>query len=194
MACAFINKMKCIGATDVDLGILYAGVDANAIIKRTVLNKQKDKVYIEVAIWDITKVIEINLAKSTRTLNNYSRPLKWDSRIYEEFCVISINYFGNYTLITDKNMNMQIMEGAHGSCRRLRLVKGGSFLNFNAVFDGRYIEYYFMNGKIYNRGFTRGANKQCVEYIDEKDIRQKCILSTEVKQPAYIKIREDSVG
>ena len=61
------------------------------------------------------------------------------------------------------------------------------------IYGGMNIEYYFMNGKIYNRGLTRGVNKRWIEYIDEKDIRQTCIISTEVSQPAYIKIREDLV-
>lgn len=111
MTCTFINKMKCLGATDIDLGILSTGVDANAILKKAILNKQKDIVYIEIDIWGITKVIEINLALSKRTLNDYSRPLKWDSSIHEEFCMVQLSYYDNYTLIADKNMNIQIIEG-----------------------------------------------------------------------------------
>lgn len=99
--------------------------------------------------------------------------------------------FGYYTLLADKDMNIKIIIGASEFCKSLRLANGGSLLSFDMAEDGRYVEYCFIDGKVYNRGFTRNKNKKWIDYIDSMGNQKKFIVSREVEQPDNIKILEN---
>lgn len=195
MSCAFINKMKCLGATNIDLELLDTEEDTSAVIKSAILNKQRDKVYAEMSIRGTTKIVEIYLGYNEEVSSNNSSTLQWYSGTCEEFCIISMKYFGKqfkwYTILVDKDMNMKVIEGVSGSCRCLRMANGGSLLSFDRAEDGRYVEYCFIDGKVYNRGFTRNKNKKLIDYIDEMGDKKKFVISSkEVEQPDNIKIME----
>lgn len=195
MSCALINKMKCLGATNIDLELLDTEEDNSAVIKNAILNKQRDKVYVEMSIRGTTKVVEIYLGYNEEVSRNNSSTLRWYSGTCEEFCILSMKYFGKqfkwYTILVDKDMNMKVIEGASGSCRCLRMDNGGSLLSFDRAEDGRYVEYCFIDGKVYNRGFTRNKNKKLIDYIDEMGDKKKFVISSkEVEQPDNIKIME----
>ena len=145
MSCAFINKMKCLGATNIDLEILVNKEDTSAVVKSAILNRQGDKAYVEMSIMGTTKIVEIYLGSNEEVSSNNSSTLKWYSGTCEEFCIISIKYLGKqfkwYTILADKDMNMKVIDGASGSCRCLRIANGGSLLSFDIGENGRYVEY-----------------------------------------------------
>lgn len=195
MSCAFINKMKCLGATDIDLEMMANKEDTSAVVKSAILNRQGDKAYAEMNIRGTTKIVEIYLVNNEKVSNDTSRTLLWYSRTCEEFCILSIKYFGKqfkwYTILADKDMNIGVIEGASGFCRCLRIANGGSLLSFDIGENGRYVEYCFIDGKVYNRGFTRNKNNKCIDYIDKMGDKKKFVVSSkEVEQPDNIKILE----